>query len=194
MALQLRKGSARRAHLLKDAGVYTDSANAVHLLGFSGEQVPISPTAGTWLELIGSRAQKFSLQAQFGRSINDNMQLVTRATSLRVGGVTIVVRLALSTASQQWEVTAAANGKVINGSSATLAGGITVRVAKFNPPSHQVSSRVTINAGFVKLVTTQRFDSKAGKPNDNFNFVLTLVGPLKPPVSGTLSTSYNAVF
>ncbi len=49
-------------------------------------------------------------------------------------------------------------------------------------------------AGFAKLVTTQRFDSKAGKPNDNFNFVLTLVGPLKPPVSGTLSTSYNAVF
>lgn len=84
---------------------------------------------------------------QFGRSINDNMQLVTRATSLRVGGVTIVVRLALSTASQQWEVTAALNGKVINGSSAMLAGGITVRVAKFNPPSHQVSSRVTINAG-----------------------------------------------
>ncbi|KAL4428692.1 hypothetical protein ABPG77_009798 [Micractinium sp. CCAP 211/92] len=186
MALLLRKR--------KDAGVYTDSANAVHLVGFSGEQVPISPTAGTWLELIGSSAQKFTHQAQFGRSIINNKQLVTRAALLRIGTVQVVVRVALSTASQQWEVTAAANGNVINGSSAALAGGITVRVAKFNPPSNLVSSRVNIDAGFVQLVTTQRFDSKAGKPNDNFNVGLTLVGPLKLPVSGTLSTSYTGAF
>ncbi len=61
-------------------------------------------------------------------------------------------------------------------------------------PSLEAPSPRPPGAGFVQLVTTQRFDSKAGKPNDNFNFGLTLVGPLKLPVSGALSTSYTAAF
>ncbi|KAL4447635.1 hypothetical protein ABPG75_004854 [Micractinium tetrahymenae] len=178
---------------VKEGGGFTDGAYALHFVGFSSEPVSVSPTSGAWLEVIGSAAQNFSLQAQFGRSINDNQQLVTRATSLRVGANTVVVRVALAPISKGWEVTAAANGKVVT-SSATLAGGVKVAVASFNPPSNLVASRVTIDAGYVQLVVTQRWDPKTSQPTDSVNFGVTLVGPLKLPVSGALSASYTAAF
>ncbi len=83
---------------------------------------------------------------KFGASTDNPKTLVTRATSLRVGRNTIVVRVALSGTSKQWELSAAANGKAVTGT-ATLAGGVKVSLTSFNPPSNLVASRVTIDAG-----------------------------------------------
>lgn len=179
--------------VVKEGGAFSDDAG-LHFTGFNGEPVSVSPTAGAWLEVIGSTAQKFSLQAQFGASINDRRKLVTRATSLRVGNNTVVVRVALSAASKRWELSAAANGKAVGGASTTLAGGVKVGVARFSPPSNLVTSRVVIDAGFVKLVVTQRWDPRASHPQDSVNFGVTLLGPLKLPVSGALKASYTAAF
>ncbi|KAL4444165.1 hypothetical protein ABPG75_011902 [Micractinium tetrahymenae] len=162
----------------KEGGAFSDAAG-LHFTGFNGEPVPVSPTAGAWLE--------------FGASVSNRQKLVTRAVSLRVGSNTVVVRVALSQASKAWELTAAANGKVLTGP-ATLAGGVKVGVARFDPPSNLVASRVTIDAGFVQLVVSQRWDPKANQANDNVNFGVTLVGPLKLPVSGALQVSYTAAF
>lgn len=55
------------------------------------------------------------------------------------------------------------------------------------PPTHPP-------AGFVKLVVTQRWDPRASHPQDSVNFGVTLLGPLKLPVSGALKASYTAAF
>ncbi|KAL4421879.1 hypothetical protein ABPG77_003681 [Micractinium sp. CCAP 211/92] len=178
--------------VVKEGGAFSDGAG-LHFTGFNGEPVPVSPKAGIWLEVVGSSAQSFTLQAQFGASTDNPKTLVARATSLQVGNNTIVVRVALSGTSKQWELSAAANGKAVTGT-ATLAGGVKVGLVRFDPPSNLVASRATVDAGFARLVVTQRWDPKASRPQDSVNFGVTLVGPLKPPVSGALKASYAAAF
>ncbi|KAL4429867.1 hypothetical protein ABPG77_010984 [Micractinium sp. CCAP 211/92] len=174
----------------RDAGGITTAALTLKCTGFDGSSFDYSVAPGAWRQLIGSAGQGFSLKTQYGANSRDPSSAVQRALEFRSGKNTVVVSLNGS-AAKGWALSATANSKPVV-SSASLPNGVDVKVVRFDPPANGVKSRVIVDAGFARLVMSQRWDDKKGMEADFLNFGLTLVGPLKLPVSGILGPSYTA--
>lgn len=178
---------------MREASGFTNVAYALQITGFDGKKFGFKGTAGSWQGLLGSAAQKFNLRTKFAPGALNARIAVMRAVELRKGSSVVLVSvLPPAGAGGAWRLAVNANGQAVSGSS-TLPGGIRVGVTTFTPAAKGVKARATIDAGFVRVVLSQRWRVERKQPADFLNIAITLVGqaPLQLPATGLLGASYT---
>ncbi|KAL4443916.1 hypothetical protein ABPG75_011653 [Micractinium tetrahymenae] len=156
-------------------------------VGFDGSRFDYHGTPGTWVELIGSARQGYSLKAKFaaGRIAGTTFM----RSFLFVNGTSRVeVELLPPLPGQTiWRLTASANGRPI-ADRATVPRGISIlRV----PAAYGKIGRVEINAGFTRVVCIQKWRPNRKVVADFLDVNMFASPNLRKPVTGILGPSYN---
>ncbi|KAL4458524.1 hypothetical protein ABPG75_013389 [Micractinium tetrahymenae] len=171
-----------------DASGWNDKHRDGDFKGFDGARFDFNGTPG-WVELLGSARQAFSLKTQFVPYNDGPVDSVMRAFTFQNGTNTIRVDLlppGQFDCTHTWRLTVAVNGKQLY-VDATLPPGIRV---KRLPAGRGKHGRVTIDAGFIRVVIIQRWRGTIGASADFLDVNMELAGRLRLPVTGILAPSY----